>query len=133
MLDMALHFSDCFLAYAGSSNTRDAASRSITPMKAHRSRRLQRQRRDIIGFSLPATVETDSSSDDGDDAEPAVSYASNISFEEEAFVVRLDKMAHELDALVRFVRRGVEGLAGGADEAAAVFDVFAFTLEDWDL
>ncbi|GJE84854.1 gamma-tubulin complex component [Phanerochaete sordida] len=134
ILDMALYFSDCFLAYAGASNTCDLTRQSITPMKAHRSRRLQQQRRNVIGFGLPSTAPgTDSSSDEEAGAEPEVSYASNISFEEEAFVVRLDKMASELDALVRFVRRGVEGLAGGADEAAAVFDVLAFALEDWDL
>ncbi|EKM59505.1 uncharacterized protein PHACADRAFT_191873 [Phanerochaete carnosa HHB-10118-sp] len=133
ILDMALHFSDCFLAYAGSSNTHDVSRPSIAPMKAHRSRRLRRQRRDVIGFSLPVADSDSDSSDEDRDDEPEFSYASNISFEEETFVVRLDKMASELDALVRFVRRGVEGLAGGANEAAAVFDVFAFALEDWDL
>lgn len=130
---MALHFSDCFVAYAGSSNTHDVSRQSITPMKAHRSRRLKRQRKDIIGFSLPSVADDDSSSSDEEkDAEPEYSYASSISFAEETSVVRLDKMASELDALVRFVRRGVEGFAGGASEAAAVFDVLAFALEDWD-
>ena len=41
-------------------------------------------------------------------------------------------MSTELDALVRFVRRGVESLAGGTSEAASAFGVFAFALEDWD-
>lgn len=140
ILDMALHFSDCFVAYAGSRNTHDVSRQSITPMKAHRSRRLKRQRKNVIGFAQPvaANIDTSSDSDTDDDAplsavEPEYSLATaGISFAEESFVIRLDKMASELDALVRFVRRGVEGLAGGANEAAAVFDVFAFQLEDWD-
>jgi len=33
---------------------------------------------------------------------------------------------------VRFVRRGVESLAGGVGEAAPAFGVLAFALEDWD-
>ena len=41
-------------------------------------------------------------------------------------------LLRELDALVRFVRRGVESLAAGAGEAAPAFGVFAFALEDWD-
>lgn len=133
ILDMALHFSDCFVAYVGASSTHDVSRQTVAPLKAHRSRRLKRQRKNVIGFSLPPAHSESSSSEDEPDAEPEYSHASNISFEEETFVVRLDKMASELDALVRFVRRGVEGLAGGADEAAAVFDVFAFALEDWDL
>ncbi len=51
---------------------------------------------------------------------------------EDEFVVRLDRMSREVDSLVRFVRRGVESLAAGSGEAAALFGMFAFTLEDWD-
>ena len=42
-------------------------------------------------------------------------------------------MSSELDGLVRFLRRGIEGLAGGTDEAAPAFGVLAFALEDWDI
>ena len=47
-------------------------------------------------------------------------------------LARLDKMSSELDALVRFVRRGVESLAAGTSEAAPAFGIFAFALGDWD-
>ena len=138
---MALYFADCFVAFAGASNTHDVSRQSITPLKAHRSRRLRRQRRNTIGFSPEVPVppidslDSDSDTDDETAPEPAeldYSMAAGISFAEESFVIRLDKMSSELDALVRFLRRGVEGLAGSASEAATIFDVFAFTLEDWD-
>ena len=134
---MALYFTDCFVAFAGASNTHDVSRQSITPLKAHRSRKLKRQRKNVIGFALPPSNSFDSDSDTDDDAtqhpiEPEYSLVSSISFEEESFVIRLDKMSSELDALVRSIRRGVEKLAGGASDAASVFDVFAFTLEDWD-
>jgi gamma-tubulin complex component 5 len=57
---------------------------------------------------------------------------STVSFEEEGFDVRLDRMATELDGLVRFLRRGVEGLATGVDDVAPVFGTWAFALDDWD-
>lgn len=142
ILDMALYFSDCFVAYAGSSATHDVSRQSITPIKAHRSRRLKKQRKNVIGFSqdkpIPLPDSSDSETDTGEESllnsiDPDYSVASNISFSEENIVIRLDKMSSELDALVRFIRRGVEGMAGGTSEAASVFDVFAFALEDWDL
>ena len=37
----------------------------------------------------------------------------------------------ELDGLVRFLRKGIEGLAGGTGEATPTFGVLAFALEDW--
>jgi gamma-tubulin complex component 5 len=49
------------------------------------------------------------------------------------FIDRIDKMTSELESLVKFIRRGTENLAGGAGEAAGVFGVLAFALEDWDL
>lgn len=144
ILDMALYFSDCFVAYAGSDATHDVSRQSITPPKAHRSRRLQRQKRNVIGFTqdraLSAVESSDSDTDTDDESVPDVFEADyslaepSISFAEENIVIRLDKMSRELDALVRFIRRGVEALAGGtrSGEAAAAFDVFAFALEDWD-
>jgi hypothetical protein len=41
------------------------------------------------------------------------------------------EMQEELDKLVRFVQREVEGLAGGASGTASTFSVLAFALEDW--
>ena len=139
---MALYFSDCFVAYAGSDTTHDVSRQSITPIKAHRSRRLKRQKKNVIGFTQEyprhEVDSSDSDSDTDDESVPNVFEAdysmaeSNISFAEENIVIRLDKMSTELDTLVRFIRRGVEALAGGSGEAASVFDVFAFALEDWD-
>ena len=65
--------------------------------------------------------------------EPSFSATASISFAEESFADRVGKMSSELDALVRFVRRGVESLANGSSEAASAFEIFAFVLEDWDL
>ncbi|CAL1700277.1 unnamed protein product [Somion occarium] len=141
ILDMCLHFSDCFVAFAGDT-THDISRQSLILMKRHRSRRLKRQRKDVIGFSQSIReVEENSDSDsdqeefsiDGGGPEPSFSLAiSTVSFAEESFDVRLEKMSSELDALVRFIRRGVESLAGGTGEAASAFGVFAFALEDWD-
>lgn len=41
------------------------------------------------------------------------------------------EMQEELDKLVRFVQREVEGLAGGTSGTASSFSVLAFALEDW--
>lgn len=45
----------------------------------------------------------------------------------------VEKISTELDGLVRFIRRGVDSLAGGTSEAASAFGVLSFVLEDWDL
>jgi gamma-tubulin complex component 5 len=80
--------------------------------------------------------------DDDDDQEPDV--LRNPAMETETFSTinstgspeeiaeRLDKFSSELDGLVRFIRRGVESLAGGASEAASAFGVLAFALKDWE-
>ncbi|OBZ70494.1 Gamma-tubulin complex component 5 [Grifola frondosa] len=141
ILDMTLHYSDCFVAFAGDT-THDISRGSVSMMKRHRSRRQRQQKKNIIGFSMSlreARISSDSDSDtdgdlaEGNDVEPSFSMAtSSISFAEEGFVTRLDRMSTELDALVRFIRRGVESLAAGTGEAAAAFGIFAFALEDWD-
>jgi hypothetical protein len=41
------------------------------------------------------------------------------------------EMQEELDKLVRFVQREVEGLAGGTSGTASTFSILAFALEDW--
>lgn len=110
-------------------------------MKRHRSRRQRKQRRNIIGFSQSLLDSHDSSDDDSDpdedDLQPPEStfsmVASSVSSADEGFFNRLDNMSVELSGLVRFIRRGVESLAGGNSEAAPTFGVLAFALEDWDL
>jgi gamma-tubulin complex component 5 len=66
--------------------------------------------------------------------EPSFSYAASttISFVEESFFSRVDRMSSELAGLVRFIRRGVEDLASGSGEVASTFGILAFNLEDWD-
>ncbi|KDQ64207.1 hypothetical protein JAAARDRAFT_219284 [Jaapia argillacea MUCL 33604] len=137
VLDMSLYFSDCFVAFAGDT-THDISRVSLVMTRRHRSRHQRRQRKNIIGFSqslleLGDDDDSDSDSEHDDAPEPSFSLgASSISLAEEDFFVRLDKMGSELDGLVRFVRRGVESLAGGTNEAAQAFGVLAFALEDWD-
>jgi gamma-tubulin complex component 5 len=142
---MSLHFSDVFVAFAGDTTTTLDISRQSIPMKRHPSRRQKRQRRNVIGFSQSMRDATDSSEDDDvhfderdmdgglQPPEPSFSMAaSSTSSAEDGFYSRIDKMSSELDGLVRFVRRGVESLAGGTGEAAPAFGIFAFALEDWD-
>ena len=96
----------------------------------------------MIGFSTSLLEAGNSSDSDSElDADPLEASAPEPSFSlgqstmsapDESFVDRLDKMSSELDALVRFIRRGVESLAAGWGEAAPAFGVFAFALEDWD-
>jgi len=111
-------------------------------MRRHRSRRLKRQRRNIIGFTqfLREQADSSSSSDDGEEFElnepkkvPEASFSTSISITDINPIEYLDKLSKELDELVRFVRRGVESLANAGGEASSTFGIFAFALEDWDL
>ncbi|SJL01397.1 uncharacterized protein ARMOST_04719 [Armillaria ostoyae] len=138
ILDMSLHFSEMFVAFAGDTTTHDISRHSLIT-KRRRTRGQKRARRDVIGFSQFMEDASDSSdSDEGfeDVVAPESSFsvgASTMSSSMDGGAVRLDKMSSELDALVRFVRRGAESLAGGTGDAAATFGVIAFTLEDWDI
>lgn len=137
---MCLHFSEFFVSFAGDTTTHDISRHSII-MKRHRSRRQRAQRKNVIAFSgsllnVDDTSDDDSDLDDdnglGNATEPSYSMGISTSSAEGGFVSRMDKMASELDGLVRFVRRGTESLAGGTGEAAPAFGVLAFALEDWD-
>ncbi|KAG6820688.1 hypothetical protein H0H93_013206 [Arthromyces matolae] len=135
ILDMALHFADIFVAFAGTSTTTLDVSRMSISIRRHRSRRHRHQRRNIIGFSQ-SLLENSSDDDDefahGEAPEPSFSVNTSTSYLEEGFQERMDKMSTELDGLVRFLRRGIESLAGGTGEAASAYGVLAFALEDWD-
>jgi len=61
------------------------------------------------------------------------SLASSISFAEESFTVKVDRLSEELDGLVRYVRKAVDVLAGGSNETSATFGVLSFMLEEWDM
>jgi gamma-tubulin complex component 5 len=137
---MCLHFSEGFVAFAGDTTTTLDVSRQSLNLKRHRSRRQRQQRRNVIGFSQFLQNDGLSSDDEEDDidvesaAEPSVSMLGNSTMETEGdFFGRVEKMSSELDGLVRFLRRGVESLAGGMSDAASAFGVLAFALEDWDV
>lgn len=138
ILDMCIYFSNCFIAFAGDT-TLDITRQSITVTQKHRSRYLRRQQRDVVGFSqvisrsVLENSDSDSDIDEKSALEPSFSAAgADVSLAEESLSSRLDKMAQELDGLVKFVRRGAESLAGGVSDASATFGVLAFALEDWD-
>ncbi|PPQ68598.1 hypothetical protein CVT26_003387 [Gymnopilus dilepis] len=133
-----------FMAFAGDSTATLDVSRQSISIKRHRSRRQRRQRRNIIGFSQSLQMDEDSSDDDDEDFEPehldraaepslSISVTSTSIAGEEDFFTRMERMSSELDSLVRFIRRGVESLAGGTSDAASAFGVLAFSLEDWDI
>ncbi|KAF8433037.1 Spc98 family-domain-containing protein [Boletus edulis BED1] len=141
ILDMCLHFRTFFTTFAGDT-THDISRLSIS-MRRHRSRRQRRQRKDVIGFSIPSLTDDDDSDSDSDTnaeldraerreaLESSLSVAPSFS-EEDLPTTRLETLSGELDGLVRYVRRGAEGLARGTSDAAAAFGVLAFMLEDWD-
>lgn len=134
---MSLQFSELFIAFAGDTTTTHDVSRLSTSTKHHRSRRQRRQRRNTIGFSQSLEDSLNSSDEDevfgeADAPEPSFSMTASVSYVEEGFQSRMDKLSSELDGLIRFFRRGVESLAGGTGEAAPAFGVLAFALEDWD-
>ena len=137
---MCLHFSEGFIAFAGdSSSTLDVSRQSLNIKRRTRAQRQRRQ--NIIGF-LQSLQEDSLSSDDEDDddedvdvaIEPSVSMLGDSSpYGEGNFFARVERMSSELDGLIRFLRRGIETLAGGTSEAAPAFGVLAFSLQDWDV
>ncbi|KAJ7827542.1 hypothetical protein B0H14DRAFT_3720657 [Mycena olivaceomarginata] len=125
ILDMSLHFCEVFTTFTGNTTvTLDVSRLSVIP-KRHRSRRQRSQRKNIVSFSQAHVFESDESSDDEDEVDLEDEHGDGSS--------RIDRMATELDGLVRFIRRGVESLAGGTGDAASSFSVLSFSLEDWDL
>ncbi|KAE9409816.1 hypothetical protein BT96DRAFT_962003 [Gymnopus androsaceus JB14] len=139
ILDMTTNFSDLFSAFAGDVTMHDISSHSVV-LKHHRSRRQRRRRKNVIGFSFSMNQSAESSSDsdmdhDEDEADYSYSVSMNTSTfaESDDLFTRINKMSTDLDGLVRFVRRGIETLAGGTGDASATFGILAFSLEDWDL
>ena len=140
---MALHFSEGFISFGGNTTTTLDVSRQSIIMKRHRSRRRRKQKRNVVGFSQFLQDEDDSSDQEDeaeddehshDPLEPSFSVLSSSTMSiEEDFFIRVERMSSDLDGLVRFLRRGVESLAGGSGEAAPAFGVLAFALEDWDI
>lgn len=79
---------------------------------------------------------SDSESSDDDIDESILSsggadFEGEDTFSESAFVSYHGRLTVELDELVRFIRRSVQSLARGPHRS--FFEIFAFSLEDWDL
>ncbi|CAK5275129.1 unnamed protein product [Mycena citricolor] len=131
-LELAVQFCDTFVSLSGN-NTLDVSRQSILSTR-HRSRRQNAKRRNVVGFASSGIRDEDSSEeDDGDELDPEA-HADDVSETESlAEETPIDKLASQLDGLVRFVRRGVEGLSGSTDDDASTFSVLSFALEDWDL
>jgi gamma-tubulin complex component 5 len=131
---MSLQFADSFASLIG--EVLHDTSRSHFSAHRHRSRRARKMKKNTIGFDLAPREISDSESnsevDEGDAPETSFSMSVSISLSSDNFFEQLDKMSRELDTLVKFLRRGVEGLAGDASEAASAFGILAFMLEDWD-
>jgi gamma-tubulin complex component 5 len=134
ILDIALGFHDALTTHA------DQASPRIGP-KSHRNRRAQQDRSAAIRFATSlreTTVQTsDSESDPEDEVDelrlgPRSYRMPSASRDVRQISSEITEMQDELDRLVRFVRREVEGLAGGTSAAASTFSILAFALEDWD-
>ncbi|KIY72852.1 hypothetical protein CYLTODRAFT_417629 [Cylindrobasidium torrendii FP15055 ss-10] len=133
ILDMALSFSDIFVSFAGSANTLDISRASILTTK-RRTRTQRRQRRNTMSIEVDSDS-NDDSEDEDEEVMPEPKTSSTVDREEAApgdDLDNLDRISSELDVLVKFVRRNVEALSGGTDDAAPTFGVIAFTLEDWD-
>ncbi|KAK7049704.1 hypothetical protein VNI00_005735 [Paramarasmius palmivorus] len=142
VLDMAMSFSDTFVSYAGDKTiTHDISSRSV--VIKHRSRKQKRRQRNVVGLahsinwspdSTDSENEVDFDMEEGDTKTSSFAASSaSAPAEEEDYFTRIQRLSQDLDSHVRFVRRGVETLAGGTGDAAATFGVLAFTLEDWDI
>lgn len=141
--DICLHFTNLFTAFAGDTTaTHDISRQSIT--LKHRSRRQRKERRNVIGFATSLHY-LSSDEDEEEEFDPEVGAAGasmdvSTSFwdasgqlNDDDFFGWIEKVSREVDGLVRYVRRGVESIAGGTTEAAPTFGVLAFDLEDWDL
>ncbi|KAJ3754228.1 Spc98 family-domain-containing protein [Lentinula raphanica] len=138
VLDMTMTFNEIFGAFAGDMTLHDISGHSIM-LKHHRSRRQRRRRKNVIGFShsMNLSYETSESERERDEDEADYSYSVSINAstfaEGDNLSTKLHKMSTDLDGLVRFIRRGIETLAGGTSDASTTFGILAFALQDWDL
>lgn len=139
ILNMTLRFRDTLTADVGEV---PKTARLSTKVKSHGPRRQQQGRKGSTnGFarkSREAALASDSESDL--EEEEALRYGHFGSQHHDVPPVSRDgqqlfgdiyEMQEELDKLVRFVQREVEGLADGTSGTASAFSVLAFALEDW--
>lgn len=138
---MTLRFRDTLTGDVGLAPTTAQASPRIRA-RLHRSRREQKEREGTTGYALTSrevVLTSDSESDpEEEEALGDGTYAPNyyrmspMSQDDQRLFGDIYEMQDDLDKLVRFVHREVEGLAGSTLRATSTFSVFAFALEDWD-
>jgi gamma-tubulin complex component 5 len=140
ILGMTLRFRDALTGDVGQAPTTTHASPSIRA-RLHRSWREQKGREGATGYALTSrevVLASDSESDPDEEALDQGSFGPNyyrispISHDDQRLFGGIYEMQDELDKLVRFVRREVEGLVDSTSGAASAFSVLAFALEDWD-
>jgi hypothetical protein len=141
ILNMTLRFRDALTA--GVDKVPKTAQLSIR-VNSHGLRRQQQGRKgSMIGFartSREAALASDSESDLEEEEEilrhghfgSQHHYVPPVARDGQQLFGDIYEMQEELDKLVRFFQREVEGLAGGTSGTASTFSVLAFALEDWD-
>ncbi|KAJ3854196.1 Spc98 family-domain-containing protein [Lentinula lateritia] len=138
ILDMTLNFNELFGTFAGDVTMHDISSHSVV-LKHHRSRKQRRRRKNVIGFSYAMNPSPQTSDSEMEGDEEGVDYSYSVSINASTFAesddlfTKINKMSADLDGLVRFIRRGIDTLAGGTGDASTTFGILAFSLEDWDL
>jgi len=138
---MTLRFRDALTGDVGQAPTTAQAPPRIRA-RLHRSRREQKETEGTTGYALTSrevVLASDSESDPEEEEAldhgtfaPNYYRMSRISHDDQRLFGDIYEMQGDLDKLVRFVHREVEGLAGSTLGATSTFSVLAFALEDWD-
>lgn len=139
ILNMTLRFRDALTTDVGEV----PKTAQVSKVDSHGLRRQLRGRKgSMFGFartSREAALASDSESDP-EEEEEALRHGRfgsqhrnvpPVSRDGQQLFGDIYEMQDELDKLVRFVQREVEGLAGGTSGTASTFSVLAFALEDW--
>jgi hypothetical protein len=140
ILNMTLRFRDALTADVGEAS-KIAPVSTRAESRSHRGRWEQGGRKGSMGSartSREAAPASDSESDIEEEEAlrrgPFGLYYYNLppmSRDGQKLFGDIYEMQDELDKLVRFVQREIEGLAGGTSGTASTFSILAFALEDW--
>lgn len=141
ILNMTLRFRDALTANVGQV---PKTAQLSTGVDSHGLRRQRQGRKDsMIGFARKSReiVSASDSESDLEEEEEALKHGCfgpqhhnvppSVSRDGRQLFGYIYEMQEELDKLVRFIQRDVEGLAGGASGTTSTFSVLAFALEDW--
>jgi hypothetical protein len=137
ILNVTLRFRDALTADVSEV---PKTARLSTKVNSHGLRRHQQGRKGSMirstRTSRDAALASDSESDLEEEEEASRhgrfgSQHHNVPRDGQQLFGDIYEMQEELDKLVRFVQREVEGLAGGTSGTASTFSVLAFALEDW--